>query len=106
MILIENKLTQLFILLFAGISIGGLYFFMLTFLPVADLAKEFGVPAWAAAWILTALDASTTVTAIVSFLTALGTGGLSLIAAAGTMGIKKYLKEELEKRGKQAFIAW
>lgn len=106
MVATEKKFSQLFALLFAGISIGALYFFMLTFLPVADLAKEFGLPTWASAWILRALDASTTVTAIVSFLTGLGTGGLSLIAADGTMGVKAYLKQEYKKRGKKAFIAW
>ena len=43
---------------------------------------------------------------ILSILTAIGSGGLSLIAAAGKEGIKKYLKKQIKKKGKKAVIAW
>ena len=41
-----------------------------------------------------------------SILAAIGSGGLSLIAAAGKQGIKKYLKKQIKKKGKKAVIAW
>lgn len=102
----KNQFFQLFSLLLVSIMFLAAYSLLINFVPIADLAKEFGVPGWAAAWVLWALDAGTTVTAIVSFITALGTGGLSLVAAAGTMGVKKYLKDKLKEKGEKAFIAW
>lgn len=75
-------------------------------LPIADLVKEFGIPAAVAGVILNIVEAGGWVTTIVSILTAIGSGGLSLIAAAGKEGIKKYLKKQIKKKGKKAVIAW
>ena len=71
-----------------------------------DMVKEFGIPAATAGTILNLLDAADGVATIVSILAGLATGGLSLIAAAGKQGIKKYLKKQIKKKGKKAVIAW
>ncbi len=75
-------------------------------LPIADLVKEFGIPAAVAGAVLNIVEAGGWVTTIVSILAAIGSGGLSLIAAAGKQGIKKYLKKQIKKKGKKAVIAW
>ncbi|MGP3738687.1 uberolysin/carnocyclin family circular bacteriocin [Bacillus sp. 4A_MP2] len=80
--------------------------FSLQVLPVADLAKEFGIPGSVAAVVLNVVEAGGAVTTIVSILTAVGSGGLSLIAAAGKETIRQYLKNEIKKKGRKAVIAW
>lgn len=67
-------------------------------LPVADLAKEFGIPGSVAAVVLNVVEAGGAVTTIVSILTAVGSGGLSLIAAAGKETIRQYLKAQIKKK--------
>lgn len=52
------------------------------------------------------VEAGGAVTTIVSILTAVGSGGLSLIAAAGKETIRQYLKNEIKKKGRKAVIAW
>lgn len=74
--------------------------------PVAHLAKEFGIPAAASAVVLKYLDAADAVVTIISILSAIGSGGLALIAAAGKKGVVKYLKKQIKKKGKKAVIAW
>lgn len=44
------------------------------------------------------VEAGGAVTTIVSILTAVGSGGLSLIAAAGKETIRQYLKNEIKKK--------
>lgn len=83
-----------------------LFSFSLQVLPVADLAKEFGIPGSVAAVVLNVVEAGGAVTTIVSILTAVGSGGLSLIAAAGKETIRQYLKNEIKKKGRKAVIAW
>ncbi|WP_345831667.1 uberolysin/carnocyclin family circular bacteriocin [Bacillus safensis] len=83
-----------------------LFSFSLQMLPVADLAKEFGIPGSVAAVVLNVVEAGGAVTTIVSILTAVGSGGLSLIAAAGKETIRQYLKNEIKKKGRKAVIAW
>lgn len=75
-------------------------------LPVADLAKEFGITGSVAAVVLNVVEAGGAVTTIVSILTAVGSGGLSLIAAAGKETIRQYLKAQIKKKGRKAVIAW
>lgn len=75
-----------------------LFSFSLQMLPVADLAKEFGIPGSVAAVVLNVVEAGGAVTTIVSILTAVGSGGLSLIAAAGKETIRQYLKNEIKKK--------
>nr|MDF9458572.1 uberolysin/carnocyclin family circular bacteriocin [Bacillus pumilus] len=75
-------------------------------MPVADLAKEFGIPGSVAAVVLNVVEAGGAVTTIVSILTAVGSGGLSLIAAAGKETIRQYLKAQIKKKGRKAVIAW
>lgn len=102
----EHKLSTMFlsmtgcVFLFSGMLLSS------QVLPVAFLVKEFGIPAAVASSVLWAVDAGSTVTTIVSILTAVGTGGLSLIAAAGKSTIKSYLKKQVKKMGKKAVIAW
>ncbi|MCY7494805.1 circular bacteriocin, circularin A/uberolysin family [Bacillus safensis] len=47
-----------------------------------------------------------TASVIIGILSGFLTGGLGLIANAGRQALTVYLKEELRKRGKKAFIAW
>ncbi|EOJ79470.1 uberolysin/carnocyclin family circular bacteriocin [Enterococcus faecalis] len=102
----ENKFSKIFILM--ALSFLGLALFSasLQFLPIAHMAKEFGIPAAVAGTVLNVVEAGGWVTTIVSILTAVGSGGLSLLAAAGRESIKAYLKKEIKKKGKRAVIAW
>lgn len=81
-------------------------FIVMQVLPMADMAKEFGIPAAAAATVLTIVEAGGWVTTIVSILAAIGTGGLSLLAAAGRETIRIYLAGQIKKKGRRAVIAW
>jgi circularin A/uberolysin family circular bacteriocin len=102
----ENKLSLLFGALAVGFLMLALFSLSLQLLPVADLAKEFGIPGSVAAVVLNVVEAGGAVTTIVSILTAVGSGGLSLIAAAGKETIRQYLKKEIKKKGRKAVIAW
>lgn len=75
-------------------------------LPLAHLAKEFGIPGGVAATVLSLVEAGGWVVTIVSILTAVGSGGLSLLAAAGKETIRIYLKKQIDKKGRRAVIAW
>lgn len=83
-----------------------LAFFVMQGLPLANMVKEFGIPAGLAATILNIIEAGGAVTTILTILTGIGSGGLSLIAAAGRETIRQYLKNEVKKRGRKAVIAW
>lgn len=74
--------------------------------PIANLVKEFGLPAAGASGLLWYLDAGSSAATIVGFLSGLASGGLSLIYAAGRQTIKAYLRREIRKRGRKAVIAW
>ncbi|MBD3860540.1 uberolysin/carnocyclin family circular bacteriocin [Bacillus sp. 28A-2] len=102
----EIKLHVLFGALAVGFLMLALFSFSLQMLPVADLAKEFGIPGSVAAVVLNVVEAGGAVTTIVSILTAVGSGGLSLIAAAGKETIRQYLKAQIQKKGRKAVIAW
>lgn len=102
----EQKLSQVFGMLFASIIILGASVLCINIIPVADMVKEFGIPAAVAGTVLNIVEAGGWVSLIVSILTGAATGGLSLIAEAGKQGIKKYLKKQIKKKGKKAVIAW
>jgi circularin A/uberolysin family circular bacteriocin len=102
----EQKLSHVFGMLFASIIILGASVLCINIIPVADMVKEFGIPAAVAGTVLNIVEAGGWVSLIVSILTGAATGGLSLIAAAGKQGIKKYLKKQIKKKGKKAVIAW
>lgn len=102
----EQKISKMLLLmtLCSVLFLSANLFLQIT--PIANLVKEFGIPGGVASAVLWAVDAGSTVTTIVSILTAIGSGGLSLIAAAGKATIKNYLKKEVKKKGKKAVIAW
>lgn len=102
----EQKLSHVFGMLFASIIILGASVLCINIIPVADMVKEFGIPAAVAGTVLNIVEAGGWVSLIVSILTGAATGGLSLIVAAGKQGIKKYLKKQIKKKGKKAVIAW
>lgn len=43
-LIFKSKFTQLLLLLIGSVACLGMYFTMLSMLPVADMVKEFGVP--------------------------------------------------------------
>ncbi|MEN9405786.1 MAG: Bacteriocin class IId cyclical uberolysin-like [Bacillota bacterium] len=57
-------------------------------------------------WIADLIDAGTTVHTIIMILTTLSTGVGGLMANAGRLTLMAYLKRELRRRGRRAFIAW
>lgn len=93
-------------LLFVSLAVLFAYFFIMGNLPVADLTKEFGIPAAVGSAVSWYLEIGTAASVIIGLLTGFLSGGLGLIANAGKQALKVYLKKELKKRGKKAFIAW
>ncbi|AQZ45960.1 hypothetical protein B5S25_04415 [Paenibacillus larvae subsp. pulvifaciens] len=63
-------------------------------------------PASLAAVVLNVVQAGGAITTIVSILTAIGSGGLSLLAAAGKETIRQYLNQQIKEKGRKAVIAW
>lgn len=95
------------ILFFAlGILLISGYALLLHFLPIAELTKEFGVPSAVGALVANAISGGSTAITVIGILAGFLTGGLGLIANAGRAALMAYLKKELEKRGRKAFIAW
>lgn len=88
-------------MLFASIIILGASVLCINIIPVADMVKEFGIPAAVAGTVLNIVEAGGWVSLIVSILTGVASGGLTLIAEAGKQGIKKYLKKQIKKKGKK-----
>ncbi len=90
------------------VSLGMLfaYFFIINNLPIAYLTKEFGIPSAIGSAVSWYLGIGATASLIIGVLSGFLTGGLGLIANAGKTALKVYLKKELDKRGKKAFIAW
>lgn len=82
------------------------YFALLGTLPIADLAKEFGVPSAVGSVVAWYLDLGAAASIIIGLLTGFLSGGLGLIAAAGRETLKAFLLAELRKRGTKAFVAW
>ncbi len=78
----------------------------LEMLPLAQLAKEFGIPGGVASTVVWLAEAGGAAATIVGILAALGTGGLSLIAAAGKETIRQYLRKKIQEKGRKAVIAW
>ena len=102
----EQKVSKVMGMLGLSVCMLAMSVVCTSVLPIADMVKEFGIPAAAAGTILSLLDVADGVATIVSILAAFASGGLSLIAAAGKQGIKKYLKKQVKKKGKKAVIAW
>ncbi|MFT2751800.1 circular bacteriocin, circularin A/uberolysin family [Clavibacter sp. Sh2088] len=75
-------------------------------LPMADLAREFGIPTAIGGTVLNLATAGGTAATIVGILVGLGSGGLGLIAAAGRETIKQFLLNEIKKKGRKAVLAW
>lgn len=101
-----QKISSMLMILSGALMLITISSITINVLPVAQLVKEFGIPAALAGTILNIVEAGGWVTTIISILTALGSGGLSLIAEAGKQGVKKYLKKQIKKKGKKAVIAW
>lgn len=102
----ENKVSSILMLFALSLVVLAALNVTLQFVPVAHLAKEFGIPGGVAATVLNIVEAGGWATTILSILTAVGSGGLSLIAAAGKESIKVYLKKQIKKKGRKAVIAW
>lgn len=103
---IEQSYSKLFgAAALSAVMIASMFFVMQT-LPMADMVKEFGIPAAVAATVLNIVEAGGWVVTIVTILTAVGSGGLSLLAAAGKESIRVYLKKQIKKKGRKAVIAW
>lgn len=93
-------------LLLASLVLLFAYFLVISNLPIAFLTKEFGVPSAVASAVVYYLEMGAAASIIIGLLSGFLSGGLGLIANAGKQALKAYLKEELKKRGKKAFIAW
>ena len=102
----EHKISSMTLMLAIAFLSLGCVTLTMNALPVADMVKEFGIPAATAAVVLNIVEAGGWVTTIVSILAGFASGGLSLIAEAGKQGVKKYLKKQIKKKGKKAVIAW
>ncbi|ALC83217.1 MULTISPECIES: uberolysin/carnocyclin family circular bacteriocin [Bacillus] len=103
---VQRKALNYGLLLTVGFILLGAYALLLGFLPEMNLVKEFDLSYVAAAQVFAWLDVISWGVSLVALIGALGTGGASLIAAAGTMGVKKYLKDMVEEKGKQAAISY
>lgn len=89
----------------SGIILGGSTL-CAQFLPVADLALEFGIPTSVATLVINIVEAGGWVVTILTILAGVASGGLGLIAAAGKQGVKEFLKKQIKKKGRAAVIAW
>ncbi len=94
----EIKLHVLFGALAVGFLMLALFSFSLQMLPVADLAKEFGIPGSVAAVVLNVVEAGGAVTTIVSILTAVGSGGLLSLQRLVKRQFVSTLKTKLRKK--------
>jgi len=101
-----HNITSMLIVMALGLLAIVCLIQLINVLPVANLMKEFGLPSVAAYTILYYLNVGSTVTTIISILTGLATGGLSLIAAAGKLSIKAFLNKKKRELGTRAFVAW
>ncbi|AQZ49182.1 hypothetical protein B5S25_16930 [Paenibacillus larvae subsp. pulvifaciens] len=79
---------------------------MLSMLPVADMVKEFGVPVAVATTVAKIMEAADWLITGAMILAAIGTGGASLLAAAGKESLKAFLKKKYGEMGARAFTAW
>lgn len=102
----EQRYSLVLGMLVASVVVLGASLLCIHVLPVAYLVKEFGIPAAMAGTILNIVEAGGWVSLIISILSGLASGGLTLIAEAGKQGIVKYLKAQIKKKGKAAVIAW
>ncbi len=102
----EQRYSLVLGMLVASVVVLGASLLCIHVLPVANLVKEFGIPAAMAGTILNIVEAGGWVSLIISILSSLASGGLTLIAEAGKQGIVKYLKAQIKKKGKTAVIAW
>lgn len=101
-----SRVSKPVIFLAFGFILVASYAFLIQSLPIADLTKEFGVPAAIGGLVVKAITNGSTAVVIVGILAGFLTGGLGLIANAGRTALVTYLKKELRKRGEKAFIAW
>ncbi|AVF25935.1 circular bacteriocin, circularin A/uberolysin family [Paenibacillus larvae subsp. larvae] len=105
-LIFKSKFTQLLLLLIGSVACLGLYFTMLSMLPVADMVKEFGVPVAVATTVAKIMEAADWLITGAMILAAIGTGGASLLAAAGKESLKAFLKKKYGEMGARAFTAW
>ncbi|ALC83218.1 MULTISPECIES: uberolysin/carnocyclin family circular bacteriocin [Bacillus] len=103
---VQRKALNYGFLLAVGLILLGAYALLLGFLPEMNIVKEFKLSYVAASQIFVWLDVISWGVSLLALIAALGTGGSSLIAAAGSMGVKKYLKDMAEEKGKDAAIAY
>lgn len=102
----EQSITRLFVVA-AGAALALTAMLFVAQSPaVAHLTQQFGIPAGAGAVVLNMIEGGSWVATIIGFLFGLGTGGVGLIAAAGREALMAFLRKELRRRGRRAFIAW
>lgn len=102
---VKLKAANLGFLLALGIVLLSTYAFLLGMLPEMNLVKEFNIPTSVASAALGYLDVISNAVALAGAIAALGTGGASLIAAAGAQGVKVFLKTMWREKGRKATIA-
>ncbi|MCP3027035.1 uberolysin/carnocyclin family circular bacteriocin [Halobacillus sp. A5] len=100
------NISKPIILLSFGLVLMVGYAFILQTAPIADLAKEFGVPSAVGGLVADSISGGATAVTIIGILGGFLTGGLGIVANAGRAALMKYLKDELQERGRRAFIAW
>lgn len=100
-----NK-TKPLMILSGSLVLMALYAAVLQYIPVADMTQQFGVPTALSGTVASLISNGSTAIAVIGVLGGFMSGGLGLIANAGRAALMKYLKDELEKRGRKAFIAW
>ncbi|WP_290716389.1 MULTISPECIES: uberolysin/carnocyclin family circular bacteriocin [Exiguobacterium] len=103
---VNKRAVSFGVLLTAGMILLASYAFLLGMLPEMNLVKEFNLSVVVATQVLRWLDVISWGVTLVALIGSIGTGGASLIAAAGSAGVKKYLTDLVKEKGKKAAIAY
>lgn len=103
---VARKAANYGFLLGVGLLLLATYAWLIGLVPEMNLVKEFKLSVSTATTIFAWLDIISWGVTLVALIGGLGTGGASLIAAAGSVGVKKYLKDLAKEKGKKAAIAY
>ncbi|MDR1521406.1 MAG: uberolysin/carnocyclin family circular bacteriocin [Streptococcaceae bacterium] len=102
----KNKISFIF-MIFSGTLFSLITIFkILQIVPIFYLAKEFAIPSTAAVIAVDVIDNGMTLVSVAAVITAIGTGGASLVAAAEGQALRAFIKSQIRKIGKKAVIAW
>lgn len=100
------RMVKMGLMLASGLFLMSTYLLFLGFVPEMNLVKEFNIPTSVASAILGWIDIVSDAVALAGMIAAIGTGGASLIAAAGSQGVKAYIKKMYREKGRKATIAY